>query len=168
MILLRAVTDDDWAQWRAVRLSALAEAPYAFSSTLAEWTGAQDSERRWRQRLVTVPFNLLAFVGSEAIGMASATAREGDEVELISMWVAPVVRGKGVGDALIAQIAAWAHRQGASRLVLEVRHENDRAEALYVRNGFAEEGRSARADQEPQEPKELGMVGMVRMVRKLP
>ncbi|MGO9343333.1 MAG: N-acetyltransferase family protein [Acidimicrobiales bacterium] len=153
MISIRQVTEDDWASWRAVRLSALAEAPYAFSSTLADWTGAQDSEQKWRSRLLTVPFNLLAFLDGEAVGMASATAVAEDAVELISMWVSPVTRGKGAGDALIEEISDWAYRQGASRLCLNVRLDNHHALALYERNGFFRAGIAAGPDEQLPELK---------------
>ena len=146
MVSVRSISDDEWTRWRAMRLSALAEAPEAFSLTLEQWSGPQDTERRWRERLVTVPFNLLAFLDGQPVGMASATAPASGEVELISMWVSPDARGKGVGDALIEEIAVWARRQGASRLVLAVRADNDPASALYARNGFVETGGSAHSD----------------------
>ena len=49
---------DDWQLWRELRLAALAEAPDAFGSTLAEWSGAGDTEQRWRTRLHGVALNL--------------------------------------------------------------------------------------------------------------
>jgi len=60
MITAQQLCEDDWALWRTLRQAALAEAPGAFGSTLAEWTGAGDTEARWRARLVTVPFNVVA------------------------------------------------------------------------------------------------------------
>ena len=158
MISIRSITENDWAHWRSMRLSALAEAPDAFRSTLAEWTGENDSEQRWRDRLVAVPFNLLACLDGQPVGMASATAPAGDEVELISMWVSPTARGKGAGDALIEEIATWARLHGASQLILEVRHDNNHARRLYARNGFVDAGSSANSDPRFVE---------VRMVRQL-
>lgn len=137
MIALRALTADDWGAWRKMRLQALADAPGAFGSTLAEWQGAGDTEERWRRRLTDVPLNVLAFIEEEPAGMVSATALDASgTAELISMWVAPFARGRGVGDALIHAVVSWAQRQGARRVALDVVASNEPATALYRRNGF--------------------------------
>ena len=44
MLSMRILTPEDWRAWRELRLLALEEAPYAFSSTIEEWQGAGDSE----------------------------------------------------------------------------------------------------------------------------
>ena len=140
MISIRTVGEDEWERWREVRLAALAQAPEAFCSTLAEWTGTGDIEDRWRKRLVDVPYNVLAYVEEEPAGMVSATAPQEGSVELISMWVAPVARGAGVGDALIAGVFTWAEQHWASSVALSVRIANHRAISLYARNGFVDSG----------------------------
>lgn len=140
MILVRVVTEGDWREWRRLRQAALAEAPDAFSSTLTEWTGAGDTEDRWRGRLRNVAFNAVADLDDVAVGMVGAVPRDAGTVELISMWVAPAGRGRGVGDALIGAVARWAAAQGCSRLVLNVRAANRHAAALYARAGFVDTG----------------------------
>lgn len=72
--------------------------------------------------------------------MVGALVADGNTVELISMWVAPFARGRGVGDALIQAIVPWAEKQHADRLVLSVRNDNARAIALYARHGFIDAG----------------------------
>lgn len=47
--VIRAITPDDWREWRDLRLEALREAPHAFSATVSDWESAP--EERWRQRL---------------------------------------------------------------------------------------------------------------------
>jgi ribosomal protein S18 acetylase RimI-like enzyme len=132
---------DDWPLWRKLRLEALAEAPYAFSATLAYWQGEGDTEARWRGRLSDVPLNIVAEWQKTAAGMASGTAPDPDgSVELISMWVAPFARGQGVGDALVDAVIAWAREQQATRVVLAVFAQNERALALYRRRGFIDAG----------------------------
>ena len=55
MLEVIVLTPADWCQLRALRLAGLAEAPAAFGSALAEWTGKGDTEHRWRARLSSVP-----------------------------------------------------------------------------------------------------------------
>ncbi len=136
MIEITSLNSDDWERWRDMRLNALAEAPYAFCSSLSEWQGA--GEQSWRDRLSEVSLNLIAKFDGDDAGMVSGMASE-DEVELLSMWVAPFARGRGIGDALITAILEWASSERKLRLVLRVLNGNDRAESLYVRHGFEHE-----------------------------
>jgi len=129
VIAIASVVPDDWARWREIRLAALAEAPYAFGSTYVSWQGA--AEARWRKRLTEVAYNVLAMDGDRDVGMVSGV--DEDPVELISLWVAPDVRGRGVGDALIASVLAWAAPRATQ---LRVYPHNQQAVALYTRHGF--------------------------------
>ncbi len=118
-------------------MSALAEAPYAFGSTLAEWQGAGDTEQRWRARLASVPLNLIAHLDGNAAGIVSATAPDANlATELISLWVAPFARGRGVGDALVRAVIDWAVERKLRRVALDVVTTNETAIALYRRHGF--------------------------------
>lgn len=141
MIVVRGLGVDDWAQWRVLRLAALTDAPQAFGSKLADWHGEKDSEQRWRGRLDDVSLNLAADLDGRPAGMVSGTLPEPDgTVELISMWVAPFARGRGVGDALVGAVVRWAKERGASRIALCVRARNHHAMALYRRHGFVDKG----------------------------
>ena len=140
-IRLRRLTPGDWQIFRALRLAALEEAPYAYSSVLADWRGENDSEKRWRARLTTVPYNAVAHLGGVEAGIAGGTTPDDcAQTELISMWVAPFARGRGVGDALVGAVVAWARAAGAARVSLRVLDGNAAAAALYERNGFCDDG----------------------------
>jgi RimJ/RimL family protein N-acetyltransferase len=142
VVELRELSADDWPVWRELRLAALAEAPYAFGSRLADWQGDGDREERWRQRLgASGSYHVVALLDARPVGMAGGipTADE-DVAELISMWVAPDARGHGVGDRLVAAVQRWASRVGATRLRLSVAEGNDAARALYERCGFRPTG----------------------------
>ena len=69
-------------------------------------------------------------------GMASGVSgdREGT-TELISMWVDPALRGRGIAGALIERITDWAVER-SDELWLAVAPTNDRAIAVYRRSGF--------------------------------
>lgn len=142
MLELRTLTPDVWALWRGLRLAALAEAPEAFGATLAEWSGPGDTEERWRARL-TIPGarDLVALLDGRSVGMA--TGVQGDvegSVGLISMWVSPEARGRGVGDRLMQAVEQWGLEQGATTLRLAVMPDNEQASALYERHGYADTG----------------------------
>jgi ribosomal protein S18 acetylase RimI-like enzyme len=156
MTELRTLTPDDWPLWRELRLRALAEAPYAFASKLADWQGAGDRERRWRDRLLWGgSHNVVALLDGRPAGMASGVPAEQGSVELVSMWVAPEARAQGVGDAVVGDVARWATVTGADRLLLAVRADNARAVAFYRRLGFQDRGTLPRESEE--EPLELRM-----------
>lgn len=153
MVEVRALTPEDWPLWREVRLAALMDAPEAFGSTLAYWSGDGDVEPRWRERLREVPLNLVALEDGVAIGQASGTGLDDDaRTELISMWVASAARGAGVADALVETVAEWAQGVGASAVRLSVRRANERAIRFYLRAGFIH------VDEPGDEPAELAMV----------
>lgn len=146
MIAVRRLSPDDWRDWRRLRLAALADAPDAFSSSLADWTGEGDREDRWRARLSDVPFNVLAEVDGTAVGMASGLRPGGADAELISLWVDGRARGRGVGDVLVEEVLSWARAEGAGRVVLGVRLANAAAIALYRRHGFVDAGANEGVD----------------------
>jgi ribosomal protein S18 acetylase RimI-like enzyme len=52
------------------------------------------------------------------------------------LFVAPQARGRGVGTELLAAVAAEARRRGYAEVRLDVVEGNDRARALYEREGF--------------------------------
>ena len=149
------MTPDDWALWRVVRLRALTEAPYAFSSTLAEWQDAGESD--WRARLeLEGSHNLVALADDRPVGMASGVSSGAvGETELISMYVVPEARGTGVGVALLDAVSRWALGRGSRLLCLDVRAENLPARQLYERQGFVVTGEVDR--ESPDDPLELRM-----------
>ncbi|MGC4812504.1 N-acetyltransferase family protein [Micromonospora sp. DT228] len=138
MIEIRVLAPDDWPTWRDLRLAALTEAPEAFGSRLADWQGDGDREQRWRDRL-SIPgaHDVVAVLDRRPVGMASGVPTADPLVlELISMWVHPDARGRGVGDRLVDEVACWARQHGADRLRLSVMPDNAAAKALYRRAGF--------------------------------
>jgi len=136
VVAIRRLDPDDWQAWRELRLAALAEAPGAFGSTLADWKDA--GEDRWRARLgIPGSHNVLAVLDGRPVGMASGVPTDDPAlVELISMWVSPGARGRSVGRALVDEVAGWARRVGAHLLRLDVVEGNTAALCLYERTGF--------------------------------
>jgi len=153
---IRPLTTADWEAMRAARLAALAEAPYAFASTLAREEGFTPAE--WRQRLERIP-NFGAWRAGELVGMAACFAEEDPSGwHLVGMWVSPAERGTGVAGGLVEAVCDVARACGARQVALWVTEVNQRAQAFYRRAGFTPTG--DRALVRPSEPDhwELRMV----------
>lgn len=144
-LIIRAVEAHEWAMYRDVRLSALADAPDAFCTTLAdEQARALDS---WATRLAQAAVSgqdhpLIAELAGAPVGMLWAKRDDADPgvVNLFQMWVAPEGRGRGVAAALLAQAVAWARAAQARVVQLDVTSGGTAAARLYLRAGFCNVG----------------------------
>ncbi|RKT19575.1 ribosomal protein S18 acetylase RimI-like enzyme [Streptomyces sp. 1114.5] len=138
---------EDWQLLRKVRLAQLLDTPLAFGET-HEYASYQ-GEGNWRARTnwVNEPdkIGLVAVApDGEWVGTMLSVPSKGqaDAVDLIGVWVAPEHRGRarGVADALLDAVLAWARGRGAARMLLGVHEANPRAAAFYQRRGFAYTG----------------------------
>lgn len=144
-ITVRELGPDDWATWRDLRLAALTEAPHAFHSRVEDWLGA--GEGVWRARLAEPGRYLVAEIGGRACGQAVAVPPDPDgTVDLLSLWVSPPARGRGVADALVTAVVGRAEAWSADRVALHVVVGNEPAASLYRRHGFADRGTVERPD----------------------
>ena len=146
MVMVRETVMDDWQALRDIRLAALRDAPDAFASTYAEQAAFEETE--WRQRIARGG-TFLAFVpeadasdvpeadASEPAGLAGGYQQGPGTVGLISMFVRPRARGRGVGEALIAAVLDWARTRNATSVHLWVTETNKPARLLYERCGFS-------------------------------
>ena len=144
MLGIRHLNPNEWQQWRALRLQALADAPDAFSDTLAEALTRPDAH--WIERTGDIPGQqralLLACDDARPIGMAvividpAAAAR----ANLYAMWVHPSARRSGAGRALVEEAVDWARTRRVAEIVLGVIETNAPAQRLYQRVGFVETG----------------------------
>ncbi len=115
---IRRARPEEWPVYRQVRLTALAEAPYAFMSTLEQEQGF--GEDIWRQRLGSpTAATFLAWREGEPAGTATGkTDDPADEYavpdawQLVGMWVDPRARGLGVADELVDMVANHARAEG--------------------------------------------------------
>ncbi len=112
---------------RAVRLAALRDSPEAFTTTLE--AARASTEQQWRD---VTGRRALAFADGTAVGMVG-WAESRSHWELISLWVAPSVRGRGAANRLVEFVV---ERAAGAPVELEVRRTNDRARRFYERAGF--------------------------------
>ena len=135
-ITVRPLGEDDWEDYRSVRLSALRESPEAFVATVDE-EEAYD-EAFWRERMLRSA-RLVAESGGRAVGVVSvgsAESTEGASGELFGLWVRPDARGLGVATRLVKDGASLAAQRGNSHLVYWVGTDNGRAVAFASGMGF--------------------------------
>ena len=140
---IQRVHPDQWPTLRALRLRALADSPDSFGSTVA--TASLIDEAEWRRRIEHDAYFMAwpARVDDQTapVGLAAGYLATADAPpELISMWVAPAVRGIGVASDLVGHVSDWARRIGASELMLWVVEDNPRAIGFYRRLGFRATG----------------------------
>ena len=139
---IRRLTEDDWEALRATRLRALADAPDAFESTIAE------EERKppefWRGLAAgnDLSANFIAVSQDRPVGMAACffPRGKGPEPQLVAVWVDPLQRGRGCGRELVRSALGWAAERGATSVYLWVTETNAAAIALYRSCGFEATG----------------------------
>jgi RimJ/RimL family protein N-acetyltransferase len=131
----RAIAED-WPLLREVRLRALAESPDAFGSTLAREELFTDEDWRMWQKSAAW---FTALDGERPVGLVGGRS-DPAEWFLIAMWVAPEVRGQGVGGQLVDAVAREAARNGASAVTLQVNDRNAAARRVFERLGFVATG----------------------------
>ena len=133
---LREITADDWADFRAVRLRALADAPTAFGMTLEE--SSKLPEEGWRERAGTPYPTWIGYAEGAPVAMGGVFAPE-DIGFVWGMWTAPEARGRGWGGRILDAGVAWCRERGLP-VVLHVTEGNAGARALYLSRGFVPTG----------------------------
>ena len=161
MVEIRRADPEDWALVRELRLAALQDTPDFFWATHEEEVTQPQS---WWRDFIAGGAWFLAFAGARPVGLAAVVepfetiesqdaAPAGEPpmsfLDLISMWVDPAARGRGLGQSLVEAAMQWARSEGVRELRLWVTEGNDGARRLYERAGFVATGRSTPLPRKP-------------------
>lgn len=139
-ITIRPIRPDEWRRWRATRLRMLRDDADFFATRYDDMV--REPDQTWRNWVVEAAAGkdkalFVAEEGEAWLGVVGAFVRVNAlEVQLISMWVDPAARGRGVARDLIRAVASWAQTRGAARVVLFVQEANAPARRLYQGAGF--------------------------------
>ncbi len=100
------------------------------------WSVAQ-----FKEELASVPRNRYYIVAQDEqnhiVGYAGAFSPDtGLDADVLTLTVAPSMRRKGVGRAMLDQLITWAKERKAPVIFLEVREGNVEASPLYESAGF--------------------------------
>ena len=146
MVTLERITESMTLTFKAVRLSALKDAPSAFGSTYAE--ESQLPEVEWKRRASVMSGSCatgyIAVQDGRPCGMVRGFIDQQNprRAHLASMWISPERRRAGIASKLLEAVESWAIGSGARELALTVTNNNESAIALYMRRGFKLSGRT--------------------------
>ncbi len=136
MVVIKKCSSDDWQQYKELRLEALQADHLAFGSSYEE--EIDYTEDTWRQRCAAM---YLAMVDDNPVGMVGLLANPARAAKhkamVITFWVKPAFRGKGIGKALLRDLQ---QKSGYVKLFLDVTTTQTAAIALYESVGFKKIG----------------------------
>lgn len=157
---VRRVHASDGARIRALRLEALSDpaASIAFLESRAD--AAAKPMSFWTDRAIAGALSdqsaqFIAEVGARWIATVTVLAPEAGSVDyfgrahepahalLVSVYLDSAFRGQGILAELVSAAAQWALSHGRTALMLDVHHDNARAQAAYRALGFTLTGESS-------------------------
>ena len=130
---------DEWSEVKRIRHRSVSEEPRAFGTTPSE--AESITEETWRHRLANDLYLGVRYKG-ELVGIVGAVLEKQEKVRHIgyvySMYIAPEVRGKGLGKKLMRQLIEETKRQFpyVIKLRLNATLGNGHAISLYESLGF--------------------------------
>jgi ribosomal-protein-alanine N-acetyltransferase len=99
------------------------------------------AETFWSELAQVATRHYVAAWDDGALAGYAGLAATRDDAWVQTIAVAPEARRRGLGDTLLADLETAARAAGAPTISLEVRADNDDAQRLYLRHGYAVSGR---------------------------
>lgn len=151
---IRRIGETDGPLLRNVYLRMFADAPDAFSETLAEARAMAPTQWKGRAERFGKASDAVAFAAldaTEAVGFIAGFMGRfyeramhwdvTDTVTLARAWVTSECRQQGIGRALAESVKTWAVDRGAKMLETQVTENNEAAIRFYANLGFVDTGR---------------------------
>lgn len=148
MTTVRAIHDDEIAELSAITVAAYRTLSVDVGEYRATLADVADRVRHARVLVAVDGDRLLGgvtYVPDATSPYAEFTDVDGAGIRMLA--VAPVVHGRGVGEALVTACVAMARAEGRRRVVLHTTDAMAAAQRLYARLGFA---RATERDWSPQ------------------
>jgi ribosomal protein S18 acetylase RimI-like enzyme len=130
MATVRRLGPDDWQTLREIRLSALADAPDAFGSTLEREQAFEEDD--WRRRTSGA---VVVVEEPGPVSMGGTFVADDGVLHVWGMWTHPEHRGRGHARAVLDALLP-----GDREARLDVNVDNPGARAVYERYGFVRTG----------------------------
>jgi L-amino acid N-acyltransferase YncA len=142
-ITIEQMTPQDWDAVRTIYLEGIATRNATFETEAPGWEKWERDHRR--------DCRLVARKGDRMVGWAALSPVSGRcvyaGVASLSIYVAEVARGQGVGKALLQALIAASEQQGIWTLEAGIFPENEASLALHTSCGFRMVGRRERIGQ---------------------
>ena len=141
--VIRWIRPDEVEVYREFRLRALADAPYAFSDSTA--AALARSPRFWVERVAQTSAGLTSVLVVAAdpltdawLGMTGCYLDDEDPTaaNVVSVWVEPAARRRGLAGRLVRAACAWARDRGVTTARLWVTASNLGPQRIYRAAGF--------------------------------
>lgn len=131
-LIIGRLLPDQWPLYKAIRLEALKTEPQAFTSKYED--GLLIPDQTWEDRLAT-SLILFAITPVGVAGMMGAYEESDDLTCIVSAYVQPQLRGRGVGQRLLQELLKVLRPTG-KQIVLDVYPDQLAAIRVYQKAGF--------------------------------
>lgn len=138
---IRLIAPSDAEVAHAFRLRSLLESPSAFAASYEEEVDLPPDQIQARAVCTPENFKVGAFHEGNLVGMGGflrhARIKRRHAGMLFGMYVAPEMRGQGIGKTILDEIIRRTRElEGIEQITLDVVTPNDPARSLYLRAGF--------------------------------
>lgn len=137
--IVSKLSPDEWQKYRDIRLLALKSDPQAFGSSYDEEMKLTETD--WRNRINVMWF---ASINGDVVGLIGLLQRDNLASKhcgyIISLWVKPEFRGRGIAKSLVQKLKSLAPSLGLRKLSLQVSRTQPNAKHLYENLNFSEVG----------------------------
>jgi L-amino acid N-acyltransferase YncA len=138
--IIEQMTSADWEQVRSIYLEGIRSGHSTFETDAPSW-------ETWNEGHLPTP-RIVARSGEKILGWAALSPVSRRHVYRgvaeLTVYVAEVARGKGIGRALLEALIAESERHGIWTLQASIFPENTASVALHRHCGFREVGRRER------------------------
>jgi GNAT superfamily N-acetyltransferase len=148
-VVVRWIRADEVTAYRDFRLRALADAPDAFGEVLADAQTRPIEAWEDRVRRASAGVDSVLLVAADPatdawLGMTGCYLDEDDPTvaHVVSVWVAPMARRRGLAGRMVAGARTWAASRGVRTLRLWVTATKLGAKRVYLAAGFVPTGRT--------------------------
>lgn len=138
-IKIRQLTENDWPQYREIRVEALAQEPECFTTSEDE---SKFISENWIERITNPNGAIFGLFHKGQIIGVTRIHRENDDPRSYRAWmgasyIKPEYRGQHLSDLLFDTRIAWAKEQGnLIALVVAHREENQISRTTIQHHGF--------------------------------